>query len=104
MASDGVGAVTGGTGIPGFRTRKTAVELLTDGKRFRRTFCAPWAPEPRGENGPLTPALSPSEGERGNRRQRVCNGRFMERSGAIFPYRVIGLTIFCAYYSRRGKT
>src|SRR5207247_5774551 len=29
-----------------------------------------------GENGPLTPALSPSEGERGNRRQRVCNGRF----------------------------
>ena len=29
-------------------------------------------------NGPLTPALSPSEGERENLRQPFCDGRFME--------------------------
>ncbi len=31
--------------------------------------------EPTQENGPLTPALSPSEGERGNRPQRSWDGR-----------------------------
>src|SRR5713101_1460097 len=30
-------------------------------------------------NGPLTPALSPSKGERGNRRQPFCEGGFKSR-------------------------
>src|SRR5437899_12327238 len=34
--------------------------------------------EPAPTNGPLTRTLSPSEGERENRRQRVCNGRFID--------------------------
>ncbi len=35
--------------------------------------------EPPGQDGPLTPALSPSEGERGNHRQVSGEARFMGR-------------------------
>ena len=35
--------------------------------------------EPPGKNGPLTPALSPSEGERGNGPQLSSKARFMGR-------------------------
>ena len=40
-------------------------------------------PERQRENGPLAPALSPSEGERGNRRQPFCESRFMCRGAFI---------------------
>jgi hypothetical protein len=40
---------------------------------------AHWDHEPPGRNGPLSPALSPSEGERGNTRQFAGEPRFMER-------------------------
>ena len=41
---------------------------LSLGERPPRPFGALCAPEPPGKDGPLTPTLSPSEGERGNRR------------------------------------
>src|SRR5437660_695273 len=44
---------------------------------------AHWDHEPARRKGPLSPALSPSEGERENRRRSVCNGRFMENLGMI---------------------
>ena len=48
------------------------------GVRTPRQFDALCAPEPQGKSGPLTPALSPSEGERGNRQQVSGEPRFME--------------------------
>ena len=44
---------------------------------------------PRGEGGPLTPALSPSEGERGNRRQ--LSGEPRLRGGGL-GLRAVGLS------------
>ena len=44
-----------------------------------RQFDALCAAEPQGKGGPLTPALSPSEGERENRRQLSGGRRFMGR-------------------------
>ena len=46
-------------------------------KRTSRTFDALCAPEAPGKDGPLTPALSPSEGARENRRQVSGKSRFM---------------------------
>jgi hypothetical protein len=46
------------------------------GERTRRHFDALCAPEPRSQNGPLAPTLSPSEGERGNRRLVSGEPRF----------------------------
>jgi N-acetylgalactosamine kinase len=40
-------------------------------------------PEPSGKGGPLTPALSPSEGERENRRQLSGDSRFMALDGVL---------------------
>ena len=50
------------------------------GERAHRPFDALCGPEPKGQNGPLTPALSPSEGQRGNRRQLSGEPRFMGRT------------------------
>jgi ceramide glucosyltransferase len=50
------------------------------GQRTSRPFDALCGPEPKGQNGPLTPALSPSEEERGNRRQFSGEPRFMGRA------------------------
>jgi ceramide glucosyltransferase len=50
------------------------------GERTPRPFDALCGLEPKGQNGPLTPALSPSEGERGNRRQFSGEPRFMGRA------------------------
>jgi hypothetical protein len=50
------------------------------GQRTSRPFDALCGPEPKGQNGPLTPALSPSEEERGNRRQFSGKPRFMGRA------------------------
>ena len=50
------------------------------GEKTPRPFDALCAPEPERQNGPLTPALSPSEGERGNRRQFSGEPRFMGRA------------------------
>jgi ceramide glucosyltransferase len=50
------------------------------GERTSRPFDALCGPEPKGQDGPLTPALSPSEGERGNRRQVSGEPRFMGRA------------------------
>jgi DNA-binding response OmpR family regulator len=44
-------------------------ELITRARRLSRRGALDCAPEPRDQHGPLTPARSPSEGERGNRRQ-----------------------------------
>ena len=49
------------------------------GERTPQPIEAFSAPEPPAKDGPLTPALSPSEGERGNRRQPSGEQRFMER-------------------------
>jgi cellulose synthase/poly-beta-1,6-N-acetylglucosamine synthase-like glycosyltransferase len=50
------------------------------GERTPRPFDALCGPEPKDQNGPLTPALSPSEGERGNRRQFSGDPRIMGRA------------------------
>jgi hypothetical protein len=47
--------------------------------RTPRQFDALCAAEPQGKSGPLTPGLSPSEGERENRRQLSGEPRFMGR-------------------------
>jgi len=47
---------------------------------------AHWDHEPPSKDGPLTPTLSPSEGERGNRGQLPVESRFMEREGASCRY------------------
>jgi hypothetical protein len=51
------------------------------GERTPRHSDALCAPEP--QDGPLTPALSPSEGERGNRRQLSGEPRFRGRENRI---------------------
>jgi len=50
------------------------------GERTPRAFDALCGSELKGQNGPLTSALSPSEGERGNRRQFSGEPRFMGRA------------------------
>jgi transcription-repair coupling factor len=55
---------------------------LTPRERTPRPSDALCAPEPQGKGGPLTPALSPSEGERENRRQVSGEPRFMGRENA----------------------
>ena len=50
------------------------------GERTPRTIDTLCGPEPKGQNGPLTPAHSPSEGERGSRRQFSGEPRFMGRA------------------------
>jgi hypothetical protein len=50
-------------------------------ERPPRPLDALCAPEPPGKDGPLTPALSPSEGERENRRQ--VSSRFMGRRSSF---------------------
>jgi hypothetical protein len=47
------------------------------GERRPQPFEAFPAPEPPAKDGPLTPTLSPSEGERGNRRQLSVGPRFI---------------------------
>jgi hypothetical protein len=49
-------------------------------ERTPRHFDALCAPEPKCQNGPLTPALSLSEGERGNPRPLSGETRFMGRA------------------------
>jgi nucleoside-diphosphate-sugar epimerase len=56
-----------------------------------RQFDALCAPEPQGKGGPLTPALSPSEGERGNRRQLSGESRLMERKFPAVILRLAGI-------------
>ena len=48
-------------------------------ERIPRQTDALCALEPQGKDVPLTPALSPSEGERGNRRQISGEARFRGR-------------------------
>lgn len=61
---------------------QTHLDVWAAGERLPRTASAPGAPEPGGENGPLTPALSPSpmglgraSGERENPRPSFDEGR-----------------------------
>jgi hypothetical protein len=51
-------------------------------KKGLHIFACFASPEPQGKDGPLTPALSPSEGERGNRRQVSGETRF--RGSCLF--------------------
>jgi hypothetical protein len=61
------------------------VESLHDGSR------AYWGHELQQENGPLTPALSPSEGEREDRRQPVGHGRVLGRTSVLLLWALLGL-------------
>jgi endonuclease/exonuclease/phosphatase family metal-dependent hydrolase len=63
---------------PGVSAQGPAWTTFYDG-RMPQPFEAFCAPEPQGKGGPLTPTLSPSEGERGNRRQLSSEPRFMGR-------------------------
>ena len=49
-------------------------------ERTPRQIDALCGPEPEGKGGPLSPALSPSEGERGNTRQLSGESGFMGRA------------------------
>jgi hypothetical protein len=54
--------------------------------RIHRTFDALCGPEPQGNSGPLTPAISPSEGERENRRQLPGESRSRGRVQDIMVF------------------
>ena len=67
---------------PAAETGKILVEaervlLAAAREGMPRTVNTPCAPETPGKDGPLTPALSPSEGERGHPRQLSGNPRLM---------------------------
>jgi DNA-binding response OmpR family regulator len=56
-------------------------ELITRARRLSRRGALDCAPEPQAQHGP-TPALSPSEGERGNRRQVAGQPKLRGREDA----------------------
>ena len=56
------------------------MKMLGFGERTPRHFDALCAREPRSQNGPLSPTLSPSEGERGIRRLVSGEPRFRGRA------------------------
>src|SRR5438874_2193702 len=60
----------------GFSTANSALSLR---ERLLRTVIALCSPKPRRKNGPLTLALSPSEGERENRWQFLFRRNLMRK-------------------------
>ena len=78
---------------PASETGKILVEtervlLAAARERIPRTVNTRSAPETPGKDGPLTPALSPSEGERGNPRQLSGSPKLM---GTKFPAVILRL-------------
>jgi nucleoside-diphosphate-sugar epimerase len=76
-------------------TERVLLEAAREG--MPRPTDALCAPETAGKDGPLTPALSPSEGERGNTRQLSGNPRLM---GTRFP--AVILRVAGIYGPERG--
>jgi hypothetical protein len=73
-------------------------------KKAAQQVDALYAPEPPGKVGPLTPALSPSEGERENRRKLSGKPRFIGSAAAILMVVVAGILSPAAEVKPLGAT